>query len=99
MGRVCLSGGMTYREEPTMSTHQSDIRVTDYSGPRMGAYIGGTRVAEAVRYYKSEGSGFSGWVVRSVSDPYNYSDPISTRKEARLALCDLVAEIAAGTSR
>lgn len=37
---------------------------------------------EAERYYKSEGSSFSGWVVRSTSDPFSYSDPIPNKKEA-----------------
>jgi hypothetical protein len=46
--------------------------------------------AEAVRYYLSEGSSFSGWIVRSVHNRYSYSDPIPTRAEA-------VAELLAWT--
>lgn len=37
---------------------------------------------EAVRYYKTEGATFSGWVIRSRVDSYSYSDPIPTKAEA-----------------
>jgi hypothetical protein len=41
---------------------------------------------EAVRYFKSEGCRFSGWVVRSRVDRYSYSDPISNKQDAIRAL-------------
>lgn len=36
-------------------------------------------IAEATRFYKSEGAAFSGWVITSGR---NYSDPIPTKTEA-----------------
>lgn len=42
--------------------------------------------AEAVRYWKSEGATFSGWIVRSTHNSYSYSDPIPTQAEARRTL-------------
>ena len=43
-------------------------------------------IVEAVRYYRSEGASFSGWVVRSIYDPHSYSDPIPTKVDAAKAL-------------
>lgn len=40
---------------------------------------------EAVRYWAGR-DGFAGWVVRSTSDRYSYSDPIPTKAEAVAAL-------------
>jgi hypothetical protein len=34
---------------------------------------------EAERYRKSEGSSFSGWIVRSTTDQFSYSDPIPVK--------------------
>lgn len=41
---------------------------------------------EAVRYYKTDGANFSGWIVRSNRDIYSYSDPIPTKAEAIKAM-------------
>ena len=38
--------------------------------------------AEAERYRKSEGSSFSGWIVRSTTDQFSYSDPIPNKASA-----------------
>jgi hypothetical protein len=38
--------------------------------------------AEATRYYRSLGDYFDGWVVRSTSDRYSYSDPIPNKTQA-----------------
>ena len=37
---------------------------------------------ETVRFYKARDAGFSGWVVRSTSDQYLYSDPLPNRAAA-----------------
>lgn len=38
--------------------------------------------AEAERYRKCEGSSFSGWIVRSTTDQFSYSDPIQNKASA-----------------
>jgi 5'(3')-deoxyribonucleotidase len=50
-------------------------------------------IATATRYYKAlDGTDFSGWVVASVSDYSNYTDPIPNKREAMKALRGFVAE-------
>lgn len=41
---------------------------------------------EAVRYSKGETGRWWGWIVRSTSNRYSYSDPIPTKKRAIEAL-------------
>ncbi len=42
--------------------------------------------AEAVRYYKRDGANFTGWIVRSTTDRFSYSDAIPTKDRAIAAL-------------
>lgn len=50
-------------------------------------------IATATRYYKTlDGTDFSGWVVASVSDYSNYTDPIPTKREAMKSLRRFVTE-------
>jgi hypothetical protein len=53
-----------------------------------GKLIRDDGIVEALRYYQSEGAGFSGWIVRSTTDQYSYSDPIPTKPEAIEILLD-----------
>lgn len=48
----------------------------------------GEEIANARRFYKADGSPFSGWIVRSLIDG-SYSDPIPTKRAAlaELAKC------------
>lgn len=48
-------------------------------------------IAEATRFYKRDGAGFSGWVV-SAGGGLSYSDPIPNKREAMAQLCHDVAE-------
>lgn len=51
---------------------------------------------EAVRYVASrDGTGFSGWIVRSRTSNGNYSDPIATKREALTELAEQSAKHAA----
>jgi hypothetical protein len=49
---------------------------------RAGRILRNDGEVEAVRFYKSEGAAFSGWIVRSIHDQYSVSDPIPTKAEA-----------------
>lgn len=50
-------------------------------------------IATATRYYKTlDGTDFSGWVVASVSDYSNYTDPIPNKREAMKSLRRFVTE-------
>jgi hypothetical protein len=65
----------------------ASIGETQHDGYRQANYRAGviTRdddAVEAVRFYKTEGAGFTGWIVRSTTDPCDYSDPIPTKGEA-----------------
>lgn len=54
-------------------------------------YISLDQKFEASRYYKSQdGGGFSGWLVRSVSDRNWITDPISTKQEALETMAEMV---------
>jgi len=53
---------------------------------RAGRIVRDDQQVEAVRFYKSEGATFSGWIVRSTTDDYSVSDPIPTKAEAIEAL-------------
>jgi hypothetical protein len=54
---------------------------------------------EAVRYVASrDGTGFSGWIVRSRTSNSNYSDPIATKREALTELAEQSAKHAARRS-
>ena len=46
---------------------------------------------EAVRFYQTQGDGFSGWVVRSKYDSYSYSDPILNPRRAEQELRRMAA--------
>jgi hypothetical protein len=46
-------------------------------------------VAEATRFYRTEGAHFSGWVVRS---GLNYTEVIPNKRLAMAALADLIAD-------
>lgn len=61
-----------------MTTTRTRKGYTDHGG-RLSRDDG---LVEAVRYYRSDGASFSGWVIRSTYDSYSYSDPISNKTEA-----------------
>jgi len=48
-------------------------------------------IAEATRFYKKEGAGFSGWVVSSHGG-LNYGDSVPNKRQAMKELCRAVAE-------
>jgi hypothetical protein len=50
--------------------------------PAPGVLVRDDGQVEAVRYHLSEGARFSGWIVRSTTDRWSFSDPISTKPEA-----------------
>lgn len=56
--------------------------MTGYRQDRPGHLTRNDEQAEAVRYYKADGARFSGWIVRSTTDQYSYSDPVPTKPEA-----------------
>ena len=71
----------------------SKIQIQIKNGWMQASYEGEV-VAEALRFYKYQ-DGFSGWVVRSMLDKHNYSDPIPNRRQAWRALKEL-AEVESG---
>jgi hypothetical protein len=57
-----------------------------YRQVRPGLLLRDDGQVEAVRFYLADGAAFSGWIVRSTTDQYSYSDPIPTKPEAIDAL-------------
>lgn len=56
-----------------------------YHQPHPGRLVRDDELVEAVRFYRSEGASFSGWIVRNVRGfihGEHPSDPIRTRAEA-----------------
>ena len=46
----------------------------------------------AAKYTKSQGAGFTGWVVRDERDRLCYSDPIPTKREAIKAMREMLGD-------
>jgi hypothetical protein len=66
------------------------VRVVEVSSEN---YVSECLRFEAVRYVASrDGTGFTGWIVRSCTSSGDYSDPISTKRDALAALAERSAE-------
>jgi hypothetical protein len=53
----------------------------------MEAVFDGDVIATATRFHRTHGEGFTGWVVRQ--NRYNYTDPISTKSDAKKLLIEM----------
>ena len=59
-----------------------EMKTKGYTAERPWRLTRNDGKVEAERYLKSEGSAFSGWIVRSTTDQFSYSDPIPNKAAA-----------------
>lgn len=82
-----------WTSDPEVARQLADRRTPNEAVNRLHYRDDVEVIATATRYYKTlDGTDFSGWVVASVSDYSNYTDPIPTKREAMKSLRRFVAQ-------
>jgi len=69
-------------ELPNGHYTSGEMKTKGYTAERPWRLTRNDGKVEAERYRKCEGSSFSGWIVRSTTDQFSYSDPIPNKASA-----------------